>query len=89
MIVSQDKEKTLSFFHRVLNGKKCKRVVIVIHQAVSMGIIEKPKFGQLVQEFGEFGQKSEYSKYYNEFHRRYTDEEIDGVANLLLPYAPK
>lgn len=59
-----DKENLLKILHKLIDGNKGKFVANVISFCVSKGIlIKKPTYTQVVEEFGDIGDKSGYNKY--------------------------
>lgn len=59
-----DKESLLEILHKLIDGNKGKFVANVISFCVSKGIlIKKPTYTQVVEEFGDIGDKSGYNKY--------------------------
>lgn len=59
-----DKERLLVILHKLIDGNKGKFVANVISFCVSKGIlIKKPTYTQVVEEFGDIGDKSGYNKY--------------------------
>ena len=61
-----DKEKLLVILHKLIDGNKGKFVANVISFCVSKGILKKkPTYTQVVEEFGDIGNRSGYNKYMN------------------------
>lgn len=68
--------------HKAMWGKKGKDVALIIRVAVIGGLITKPTFQAVVDEFGDIGNRSGYNKYMSENYR-FTDDEITGAKAQL------
>lgn len=78
------KEDLLKKLHLLIDGKKGKAVALVIHLCVDLGLMYKPTFSVLLEEFPGIGNKSGYNAYFRGYPARYTEQEINGIkANLI------
>ena len=78
------KEDLLKKLHLLIDGKKGKAVALVIHLCVDLGLMYKPTFSVLLEEFPGIGNQSGYNAYYRGYPARYTEQEINGIkANLI------
>lgn len=60
---AEARQKTLKKLHMLLDGRKGRYVALVIQCAINNGLICRPTFPELVEEFGITGNKSGYNKY--------------------------
>lgn len=49
--------------HTLIDGRRGKEVAMVVKAAMSLGLITKPTFGQMVEEFGDIGNRSGFHRY--------------------------
>lgn len=73
------KERTLKILHRLIDGRKGKDVALAIIACQSKGLITTPTFKQVLDEFGDIGHRSGYSKYVNN-KKAFTEDEIKNIA---------
>lgn len=59
----EDKDDLLAMLHKMIDGKKGKVVANIISVCMENGLMEKPTYTQVKEEFGEIGNKSGYNKY--------------------------
>ena len=62
-LLVDDKDELLKLLHNLIDGKKGKFVAKVIKVCCDNGLMEKPTFTQVMDEFGDIGNKSGYNKY--------------------------
>lgn len=79
----EQKDRLLSVLHLLLDDKKGKMTALVILVCVDMGLIEKPSFGALKQEFHINGDKSGHNTFVAGGLKGYTKEEINGIKTRL------
>lgn len=79
-ILIDDKELLLEKLHKLIGGKKGKFVANVIKACCDVGIIAKPTYTQVKNEFGNIGAKSGYNKYIS---NQYNNEDINSIKKAL------
>ena len=79
-ILIDDKEQLLQKLHKLIDGKKGKFVANVIKVCCSVGIIVKPTYTQVRNEFGDIGAKSGYNKYMS---YQYKNEDSESIKKAL------
>lgn len=79
-ILLEDKEKVLDQMHRLIDGKIGKDVAIIIGALIDQGVILKPTFKQVENEFGNIGNRSGYNKYINIYKNYITEDERKNIA---------
>lgn len=80
-IIAKDKEELLNKLHSLIDGKRGKFVALVILVSIEEGILQKPTYKQVSDEFGYIGNKSGYNKYLNS--NMYNKEEVKGIKRAL------
>ncbi len=81
-ITSADKESVLQVLHSLIDGRLGKEVALVILASVKSGIMTKPTYTEVYNEFGDIGHRSGYNKYMDGGNR-FTEDEINGmIANI-------
>lgn len=83
VIITQSKENTLNLLHTLINGRHGKGAIIFLFVAIKNGLITKPTSTQILNEFGDIGNKSLIQKYLNSEYPLYTDDEISGATRAL------
>lgn len=63
---SPRKAKAKAMLHDLIDGKQGKWVALVIRCCINCGLITKPKYSDLIAEFGNVIGKSNYKKYLSE-----------------------
>lgn len=81
-IVKEKKEEILSCLKNVLSGEKGKYVALIIRTCIKEGLIKKPTFSCVENEFGEIGYRSGYNKYMDEKYE-FTGDEEKGATKTL------
>lgn len=76
-----DKEQMLQCLHSLINGRKGRDVALIITACIKEGIMTKPTFKQVSDEFGDIGNVSGYNKYMRE--RPFTEVEINAIIDKL------
>lgn len=84
----EQKQKLLATLHSLIDGKKKKGkyVALVFLICEKYGLISKPTHNLLTPIFGEIGSKSGYNNYYKKGLSVYTDTEIMGIEEHILPF---
>ena len=82
IVLNDEDGSKLKKLHNAMTGKKGRAAALIMFVAVENGIITKPTFTQVEQEFGEIGCRSGYNKYYSS--NAFTDEEKEGLKKILL-----
>lgn len=80
-ILIDDKDGLLKVLHRLIDGKIGKFVTEVIWCCLDKGLIKKPTFPQVQEEFGNIGNKTGYHKYMATL--MFSPEEIAPIQELL------
>lgn len=75
-----EQEKILQKLHAFIDGKKGKYVAMVIHAVHTKGLILKPTFTQVKNEFGDIGNVSGYNRYMRDYYV-FTDRELDAIRS--------
>ena len=78
MIDDANGEK-LRMLHTKLDGKKGKDASLIVLAAIKKGLLMRPTYAQVENEFKNIGTKSGYNRYLNE--NMFTKEEIEGAIN--------
>jgi hypothetical protein len=71
----------LNKLRNAMKNKKGRNAALIIYVAVESGIITKPTYTQVAEEFGDIGCRSGYNKYYSS--HPFTDEEKEGAKKML------
>lgn len=79
-IMIDNKEQLLQKLHNLIDGKKGKFVAKVIKVCCDVGLIAKPTYTQVRNEFGNIGDKSGYNKYVS---YTYNSEESNPIKKAL------
>ena len=66
--------------HRLIDGKIGKDVAIIIGALIDQGVILKPTFKQVENEFGNIGNRSGYNRYINIYKNYITEDERKNIA---------
>ncbi|MDH6343339.1 hypothetical protein M2480_001328 [Parabacteroides sp. PFB2-12] len=83
--VYDDNEPLITELHRLLKGKKGKDVALVIQACIAEGLITRPTYTAVRDEFGDIGNKSGYNSYLGA-PDSFTKVERDTVRGLLRPF---
>ncbi|MCH3994922.1 MAG: hypothetical protein LKG14_02140 [Prevotella sp.] len=81
-LLAENKDEALAKLHSLIDGRIGKYVALVILESIEEGILQKPTYKQVKDEFGDIGAESGYNRYVSE-ERMYTKAEIDGMRNRL------
>lgn len=81
VILTDEPSKTLATLHKLLDGCKGTKAAMVVSACIKGGIIIKPTYTQVVEEFGFIGNKSGYNKALRE--HTFTDDEINGILKNI------
>ena len=76
-LLKDNKQELLKMLHKRIDGKRGKEVSLVFGVLVNCGIISKPRYKQVLCEFGDIGNSAGYYKYLP--INMHTDDEIKGV----------
>lgn len=80
-MICEDADKVLSKLHQLMNDRKGKEAALIITACIKAGIMTKPTFKQVSDEFGDIGNQSGYNK--NMREKPFTDMEIEAIINKL------
>lgn len=83
-ILKENKEEILSCLKKVITGQKGKYVALIIRTCIREGLIKKPTFSCVENEFGGIGHRSGYNKYMDEKYE-FADDEKNGATKTLEP----
>lgn len=75
------KDETLKKLHTLIAGRKGKDVAIVLTTCVRLGLIIKPTFTEVQNEFGEIGAESGFNHYMS---GNLTEDEIKGMMQNFV-----
>lgn len=81
-IIAENKDEVLNKLHSMIDGKRGKNVALVIFASVEIGLILKPTYKEVKNEFGNIGAESGYNNYLNK--SKFSDSEINGIKKRLL-----
>ena len=81
IIDAQRETEILARLHAFIDGKSPKKCALTILAAIKAGLIIKPTFGALKQEFHEIGSRPNYA-YYLSRPQNYSDE-IAAIESAL------
>lgn len=84
-IISNEKESILKELHAMIDGKKGKDVALIIRAAMGVGWITKPTYTEVLEEFGNIGNKSGFNKYMNYIFK---EEELNPIISQLQQQLP-
>ena len=82
-ILHTNKDYILKELHELISGRKGREVALIIRVCIKEGIITKPTFKQVEDEFGYIGNVSGYNKYMADKYE-FNDEEINGIKKKLM-----
>lgn len=80
-MICEDADKVLSKLHQLMNNRKGKEAALIITACIKAGIMTRPTFKQVSDEFGDIGNQSGYNKSMRE--RPFTDMEIEAIIMKL------
>lgn len=75
-------ETMLSKLHGLIDGKQGKVVALIIRACIKAGVMTKPTFKQVQDEFGDIGNRQGYNKYMNENYS-FTVEEVEPIITII------
>lgn len=81
-IIVENKDEVLNKLHSMIDGKRGKNVALVIFASVEIGLILKPTYTEVKNEFGNVGAESGYNNYFDK--SKFSDSEINGIKKRLL-----
>lgn len=81
-IIAENKNEVLNKLHSMIDGKRGKNVALVIFASVEIGLILKPTYTEVKNEFGNVGAESGYNNYLDK--SKFSDSEINGIKKRLL-----
>lgn len=81
-IIAENKDEVLNKLHSMIDGKRGKNIALVIFASVEIGLILKPTYKEVKNEFGNIGAESGYNNYLNK--SKFSDSEINGIKKRLL-----
>lgn len=73
-IIAQNKDNILSILHELIDKRKGREVALIITAAIKKGVILKPTYTEIKNEFGDIGNKSGFNSYMNNKFRFPVDE---------------
>lgn len=81
----EERQKNLKILHSLMTGKKGRKCAMIIVAAVKAGIMHKPSFEYVRDEFMDVGSKSNYYKYLNSTGGAapFTDEELAPIIHKI------
>lgn len=79
-INGEGKADVLAKLHTFIDGKKGKNVALIIRAAIAKGLITKPTFREVANEFGDIGNKAGYNNY---MRYQFTEEELTSISSQL------
>ncbi len=82
-ILHTNKDRILKELHELISGRKGREVALIIRVCIKEGIITKPTFKQVENEFGYIGNVSGYNKYMADKYE-FNNEEINGIKKRLM-----
>ena len=80
-MICENAANMLPKLHQLMNGRKGKEAALIITACIKAGIMTKPTFRQVSDEFGYIGNRSGYNK--NMGERPFTDMEIEAIIKKL------
>lgn len=79
-INGEGKADVLAKLHTFIDGKKGKDVALIIRAAMAKGLITKPTFREVANEFGDIGNKAGYNSY---MKYQFSEEELTSISSQL------
>lgn len=76
------KQVVTSAIHQLIDGKKASKAYIILAAAVKAGLITKPSYAAVVEEFGNLGAESDFNKKMGT--GGFTREELEPIIHQLL-----
>jgi hypothetical protein len=81
-ILLRDKDaQVINVLHNLIDGRRGKVVGLVIQCAIEAGLIQRPTYNQMKQEFGDIGAKSGFYNYIN--YEYFPDVDKQAVMRIL------
>lgn len=80
-LLVKNKEEVLKDIHKIAAGKRGKVIALIFLECVYLGIMTKPTYGEVKNEFGDIGNRSNYNKYMKE--TMHSEEDIKGMRARL------
>lgn len=81
-IITDNKDEVLAKLHALIDGKRGKFVSLVFLVSIDTGLIQKPTYNDVKEEFGDIGASSNYYRYLDK--GKYTILEYDGMKKSLF-----
>lgn len=83
------KSRIKAKLHDLIDGKQGKWIALVIRCCINCGLITKPKYSDLIAEFGNVIGESNYKKYLSEFTvpHQMVANEINAIEKQLSEFA--
>lgn len=88
MLLQDDEQKNelLKKLHELIDGKKGRRVALVILVCEAMGLMTNPGHAVMMKEFGYIGARSGYNRFHDMGIKNYKKEEADGIMVHLAGF---
>lgn len=80
-MICEDADKMLSKLHQLMNDRKGKEAALIITACIKDGIMTRPTFKQVSDEFGDIGNQSGYNK--NMREKPFTEMEVDAIIKTI------
>lgn len=80
-MICEDADDMILKLHQLMNGRKGKEAALIIKACIKAGIMIKPTFKQVSDEFGDIGNPSGYNKYMG--REIFSDMEIEAIIEKL------
>lgn len=75
-------EAMLSKLHNMIDGKQGKDVALIIKACIRAGVMTRPTFSQVQEEFGDIGCRQGYTNYMND-KLTFPLEEVNTIVRLI------
>lgn len=88
MLLQDDEQKNelLKKLHELIDGKKGRRVALVVLVCEAMGLMTNPGHAVMMKEFGYIGARSGYNRFHDMGIKNYKKEEADGIMVHLAGF---
>lgn len=80
-MICENADEMLLKLHQLMNGRKGRDVALFITASIKGGIMTKPTFRQVADEFGDIGNPSGYNRYMGS--KLFSDMEIEAAIKKL------
>jgi hypothetical protein len=85
MICGQkEKNPLLLKFHKMIDGRKGRAVAMIIYAGIQAGVIVRPTYKQVMNEFDDIGNRSGYNKYVGGGKILFSEDEIEPIIENLM-----